>query len=532
MKKLKKIIFPALLLIIANSLSSCGSIGEAPLDEIDDNYRTMYQIFPISYADSNGDGKGDIQGIIDKIDYIHDLNYTGLWLTPVHPSNSYHKYDVKDYKDIDEKLGTLADYDKLVEECHKRDMTIILDLVFNHSSSAHPWFKEACDARKKGLTNNKYYNYYNFQTISSSQSVPKGWHFVPGSSRLIYEGQFTSDMPDLNLQEVLNNENGDLANDLKDIMKFWLVDHDIDGFRLDAVTSYFTGSIDSNLKFLTWLNKTAKGLKKDCYIVGEASWDSNSGENKTYQQSGIDSFFMFGNANARGVVGNTVKQQTATYISTGIKNNESIAGDGIPAPFICNHDTGRMVGAVAGRSSINNAKFGHGVLQVLSGTTFTYYGDEIGMAVSSGGVNNDPNKRQPMDWGDDYTCDNPPGTISYEWEESYPYPSVKDQLEDPNSILNYVKKVNLLRRQFPQIARGDMEVVYTNEFNSIVVMKRTFNEKSIYVVVNASASNEGSVDLSFAGTKLSLVAEVAVDGNAKMKNNTIVIPAQGIAVVK
>ena len=121
--KLLSLVFLPLLL-----LSSCGSktpveVKEREIQHIDDKYRNFYQIFPISYADSNGDGKGDLKGIVDKFDYIKSINMTGLWLTPVHPSPSYHKYDVKDYKEIDPVFGTLEDYDALVKKCHDNNMT-------------------------------------------------------------------------------------------------------------------------------------------------------------------------------------------------------------------------------------------------------------------------------------------------------------------------------------------------------------------------------------------------------------------------
>lgn len=254
-----------------------------------DNYRTYYQIFPYSFADSDGDGVGDINGIIDKLDYIAGMNFEGIWLTPVHQSPSYHKYDVVDYKSIDSQFGTMEDYDRLVEECHSRGMTILLDLVFNHSAKSNKWFEACYAANMRNKKTDPYYNYYNFKK-SSASSAPSGW--AKYNSSWIYEAQFYDGMPDLNLQNVLDEPEGYLANELKDIMKFWLVDHKVDGFRLDAVTSYFTGDNQKNTAFLKWLNDTAKALKPDCYIVGEGAW-SNVAENRTYQSSGVDSFFLF-----------------------------------------------------------------------------------------------------------------------------------------------------------------------------------------------------------------------------------------------
>ena len=206
------------------------------------------------------------------------MNFEGIWLTPVHKSPSYHKYDVVDYRTIDAKFGTLEDYDRLVEECHKRGMTVLLDLVFNHTSSQNDWFEACFLARENNEIWDKYYEFYNFEKSTSARN---GWSQYNGS--WIYESRFNAGMPDLNLQNVLDEPEGYLATELKDIMKFWLVDHKVDGFRLDAVTSYFTGNTVKNTEFLKWLNDTAKALKPDCYIVGEGTW-GNVAENQRYQE--------------------------------------------------------------------------------------------------------------------------------------------------------------------------------------------------------------------------------------------------------
>lgn len=526
MKKLLLVMFILLL------LAGCGTSKDVELNEINDNYRTMYEIFPISFADSDGDGNGDLQGIIDKLGYIDDLNFTGLWLTPICTSPTYHKYDVIDYKSIDPVLGTINDFDNLVKECHERDITIILDLVLNHTSNENPWFKEACISHARGRIDDKYYNYYNFDSIESGEAIPSGWDRNPYDKNSIYECRFWSGMPDLNLQAILDDEECNLAKDIEDIIKFWLIDHDVDGFRLDAVTSYFTGSQADNKKFLTWLNKTIKKYKEDAYVVGEASWDSNSNENADYQESGIDSFFEFANANASGYIGSAVKQQNASKVYSALKNNEAIANGGIEAVFVSNHDTGRMVGAVAGRTSLNNAKFGFGILQLLKGTTTVYYGDEIGMAVSSNATNNDPNKRLPIDWGDEYNCKNPEGTIAFKYEDCYPYGSVKEQQKDSNSLNNYVKKANLLRKEFKSLARGDYEKIELNMSRNVGLIKRSYEDETIWVAINASINDSATIDLSVINTSISIADELCVSGNAKLKSNKLTIPAQGIVILK
>ena len=123
------------------ALTEIQALGESP----DDNYRTWYEIFFFFFCDSNGDGIGDLQGVISKLDYLQELGINGIWLMPVHPSQSYHKYDVRDYYDIDPAYGTVADMEALLAECEKRDIHVILDLVLNHTGNDHEWFLSACE---------------------------------------------------------------------------------------------------------------------------------------------------------------------------------------------------------------------------------------------------------------------------------------------------------------------------------------------------------------------------------------------------
>ena len=163
----KLIIFVLLINITILSLAACkqndNEKEEVKLNIIDDNYRNWYEIFVYSFYDTNNDGIGDLNGVTQKLDYIKEMGFNGIWLMPVHPSPTYHKYDVKDYYAIDDVYGTLEDMKTLIEEAHKRGIKVILDLVVNHSSSEHPWFKEACQyIRENGQPGGKYGEYYNF----------------------------------------------------------------------------------------------------------------------------------------------------------------------------------------------------------------------------------------------------------------------------------------------------------------------------------------------------------------------------------
>ena len=231
-KSFKKIILVLIVSFFICTLTACNNDTDKE-NIIDDNNRNWYEIFVYSFYDSDNDGIGDLNGVTSKLDYIREMGFNGIWLMPIHPSPTYHKYDVKDYYDVDEVYGTLDDLKNLVDEAHKRGIRVILDLVVNHSSSDHPWFKEACDyIRENGAPGGKYGEYYNF----TKKANATGYSLVSGTS-YYYESRFWSGMPDLNL------DSEQVKAEIVKIMKYWFEEYQIDGFRLDAVTSYYTGEI-------------------------------------------------------------------------------------------------------------------------------------------------------------------------------------------------------------------------------------------------------------------------------------------------
>ena len=184
------------VVLLCQLLSGCGKTTET-VREPDDAYRCYYEIFVGSFCDSDGDKCGDLSGITEKLDYIEDMGFTGIWLTPIMPSPTYHKYDVTDYYGIDPSFGTMEDFETLLKECHKRNIRLIMDLVFNHTSSSHPWFLEACDyleqlGEKEPDENEcKYVNYYNF---AKDQAQTPNWYQI-GSSDWYYEVVVTTVAP-------------------------------------------------------------------------------------------------------------------------------------------------------------------------------------------------------------------------------------------------------------------------------------------------------------------------------------------------
>ncbi|MBR1441584.1 MAG: alpha-amylase, partial [Lachnospiraceae bacterium] len=326
--------------------------GKLTLNMPDDKYRTCYEVFVYAFADSNGDGIGDLQGLISKLDVINDgdpktdgdLGYNEIWLMPICPSPTYHKYDVTDYMAIDTAYGTMEDFDLLISECHKRGVNVILDTVINHTSSEHPWFLEASKYIKSLGTNEEpdvnacpYVDYYRF-----SRTKEEGYEPLPGSS-WFYEARFWSGMPDLNLQ------NESVRSEIETMIAFW-IEHGADGFRMDAVTSYETGDHEANIEVLSWFHDMVTSKDPDSYIVGEC-W-TGSGTYSQYYRSGCDSFFDFDFSGSEGVIAKTVlgSRKASSYGEALMKEEELYASENpayINAPFYTNHDMARSAGYYA-----------------------------------------------------------------------------------------------------------------------------------------------------------------------------------------
>lgn len=474
-----------------------------------------YEIFVRSYQDSDGDGLGDLNGVRQRLDYIADMGYTGLWLMPIMPSPSYHKYDVTDYKAIDPEYGTMDDFRALVAECHERGIRIIIDLPLNHTSTRHPWFVSAADALREGRTDSPYTDYYCFTEAPGSKYIPlsgTAWY---------YEEQFSGgSMPDLNLDSAA------VRAEIRDIVTFWLTDVGVDGFRLDAVTSYYAQDAERNVAFLNDLKAMCEEAKPGSYLVGEA-WVGQTAL-ADYWQSAVDSFFLFPSAQAEGFIVKSLmgRSPDATKFVTGLEKALSLLPEGrILAPFLCNHDTGRTIGLLQARKLPERAKFAQGVLGMMPGNVFTYYGDEIGMV----GAGDDPNKRLAMYWNDGDMTQQPPGVTNLE----YAYPCADDQMADAASLLNYCKAVNHARLTTPLIARGENVTLYSDK--NVVLMRRTLNGESCYIAMNFSRADAQTVDIPAAGLILVTDLEVA-DGQATLTGadgtTTVTLPAYGIAILR
>lgn len=494
----------------------------------DDHYRNYYEVFVYSYADSNGDGIGDIQGLISKLDYIEETGFNGIWLMPIMPSTTYHKYDVIDYYDIDPQYGTMDDFKELIEECHARNINVIIDLVFNHTSSQHEWFKTATNyiktleaGQEPDYTVCPYANYYNFAKTEDVRNTT-GYCAIPGTE-YSYEGMFWSEMPDLNL------DNESVRREIEDIASYWL-NLGVDGFRLDASKEYWSGSVDKNIEVLSWFSDYVQSVREDAYIVSEI-WEGYSSI-KNYYTSGVESIFDYAAGNNSGTVIKAINLKNGNTFANQLVNMENgfreSNADYVNAPFLSNHDTGRISGFAT--YTEEKMKFAGAINQIMAGCTFVYYGEEVGMTGS--GAAQDEDKRAPMPWtafSGGETTQGPPnmGTVTHKFDD------VADQMKDVNSIYWYYRKMLHIRSTYEEIPKGISEAIDVGE-NAICCLKKTYDGSSMYVLANFSNEEKtitfASSDYGYTEMVDFLVTDASM--NVKIEGDSITLPAYGIAFMK
>ena len=502
------------------ALAQIAQLGTSP----DDNYRVFYEIFVYSFCDSDGDGIGDLQGVISKLDYLEELGINGIWFMPVHPSQSYHKYDVRDYLDIDPQYGTLDDMKQLLDECNARGINVITDLVLNHTGNDHEWFRTACDylrslpaGAEPDPNECQYVDYYYF-----TREAGPNYHAISGSD-WYYEGMFSPHMPDLNLA------NETVRAEIKAIMEYW-IDMGVSGFRLDAAKEFYSGSPSQNIEVLNWIQTTATSIKEDCYLVAEVWEDFSNVTN--YYTSGITSIFdfPFGNANGkipavlRGAGSATTVASYAKALAQADAAYLASNPDYIDAPFLSNHDVGRIAGFV-NRDELK-MKMAGSMNIFMTGSCFIYYGEEIGMP----GSGNDPSKRAPMYWNAarDNGVTNPPPEC--ELPEEYPLGSLEEQRNDDASLWNYYRQAIAIRKALPVISHGRTTVEEALNINCVSAQRKTWNDQECIILMNVN-TEACQVDLSAYGNWV-LAASLSADGNAVVLNGTTLeLPAFGTAIL-
>ncbi len=436
-----------------------------------DMYRDYYEIFVASFYDSNGDGMGDLNGVREKLPMLQDLGVSGLWLMPIHPSPSYHKYDVLDYYEIDPDYGTLADFHALAQACKDADMALVIDLVINHTSNLHPWFLSACESisipdcggesclsETLCSLHNPYCGYYRFSQAPGSNlhALDNGYY---------YEGVFGSHMPDLNLQ------NEDVVTELFAIADYWL-QKGVTGFRLDAVMHYEESNVPFNNEFVRRL----KGRFPRAYFIGEV-W-ADSATIARYYESSIDSLFNYPMATQDGSLTAAIRGGKGDAFAKKIAAWQEQIGFAIDAPFLSNHDNGRSAGFLV--RSLPMQKLAAAVYLFMPGNPFIYYGEELGMT----GSGRDENKRQPYVWSitDSTGIPIPPKDCDQTQSLSEGY---LEQKENPASLLNTYRALLAAKKRHPEIARGQVTVLDL-ENKALCAYMSTYSGSSITIVHNFS----------------------------------------------
>lgn len=428
--------------------------GEAVIDDVDmsrmsdvGQNRVFYEIFVGSFSDSNGDGIGDLRGILNRLNYLNDgdpvsgasLGVQGIWLTPVYESPSYHKYDVTDYYTIDPSFGTMEDLEALIAACHERDMLIILDLPINHTGRQNRMFQNFSNAHLLHNPGNIYYDMFSWV---KDGEIPAGRHFtkIQGTKDL-YESNFSDDMPELNF------DNEKARAYALDVAKFYL-EKGVDGFRFDAAKYIYYGDHGASADFWMWYTSELRAVKPDIYLVGEV-WD---GDSTTQKYMGSINCFDFTVSQAEGLIAQTAKagdvNRFTAYVEEYLTDIHAVRDDALYIPFIANHDTDRAAGYLS--MSNGQAKVAANLLLLSPGSPYIYYGEEIGLRGSRGGANTDANRRMAMQWGDGDTVKDPVGTI---YTSVSPY-AVTDLIGNGDSLYTHYKRLIMIRNANPEIALG------------------------------------------------------------------------------
>ena len=530
---MKKLIALMLIVCIALSvvLTGCTSSGDPIADNeavaSTDKYRNYYQIWIGSFCDSNNDETGDFEGIISKLDYLNDgdpnggddLGIDGIWLSPMMPSYSYHKYNVRDYYDIDPEFGSLEIFDKFIKECDKRGIAVIIDLVVNHSASDHPYFIKACDELRAGKEDGyaKYYNFKKGSDMTHNRRVTDSNYF--------YEGQFSSEMPDWNLSYEGTRDY------FEDVVKFWL-DRGVDGFRLDAV-KYFSDAKTDGIEFMTWFYDMAQSYNSDVYMVGE-DWDSAGAIYEQYK-SGIDSFFNFKFGDTSGDYVTTGRNGMIQNFSAALKKyNDNIlkrSDTAINANFLTNHDMVRVSNSL----EANEQKFAAALYLLSPGNSFTYYGEEIGIEAPN--TTNDASYRTAMIWDNDKL----PNIYVNGVAEVEPNAlgGVKQQLAQPDSLLNTYRRLYKLKNQNPAIARGKITELFETDDVYLGGYYVEYNDEKLLIIhyggeepTKVTITDDMLSNAEFRGGVVAGTGEGDKEAQVTFDGGTLTMPPMSTAVLK
>lgn len=499
----------------------------------------VYQIYPRSFKDSNGDGIGDLRGIIEKLDYLHTLGIGAIWLSPVYKSpNDDNGYDISDYEDIMDEFGTMADMEELIAEADKRGIKIVMDLVVNHTSDEHHWFIES----RKGK-DNSYRDYYVWADPAEDGGAPtdlqsiflgSAWKYDETSGQY-YLHLFSQKQPDLNW------ENEKVRREVYDMMNFW-IDKGVGGFRMDVIDLIgkiplegITSNGPKLHEYLQEMNKATFG-EKDLLTVGE-TWGATPEIAKLYsnpERHELSMVFQFEHSlldNEPGKEKWDLKPLDVTELKTVLSKWQTELGEeGWNSLFWNNHDLPRIVSRWGNDKEhrVRSAKAFAILLHMMKGTPYIYQGEELGLTntpvssieelddiesinmyhdrVSKGfsidsimtslNAKGRDNARRPIPWTDEANGGFTTGTPWLALNPNYKEINVEAELKNPDSVFHTYQKLIQLRRDHSIVVWGDYELLNTS--SNVFAYYRTLGEERWLTVVNLSDFEEKiSVDARF-----------------------------------
>lgn len=498
-----------------------------------DKFGTCYEVFVYSFCDSDGDGIGDLQGLISKLDYIEELGFDSIWLMPVNPSTTYHKYDVTDYYDIDPEYGTLEDFDELISECSERGIRIFMDMVINHTSAKHPWFQSATDylrtlkpGEKADAKECEYVSFYNFE--QGEEGMRDGWQQVEGTSDWYYECVFWDQMPDLNL------ENEAVREELEDVADFW-IDRGVRGFRMDAALHYTESDVTASAEQLKWFYDYVESIDPKIYVVAEV-WSTQMTIERFYRESGIDSLFDFVLGSPQGAYVSALKsfgggscgRNLARKLESLDSSYREANPNEIDGVFITNHDTDRAASILG--YDMTKLKLAAALELLTTGCVYVYYGEELGMT----GAGIDENKRAPMPWSAADAEGMTDGPQAMEEQENR-FAPCDEQIEDESSIYNYYKAVIAIRNAYPELRAGVTEAMeeVMEKNGNICAVKKTYGDNSLCLLYNLS-SVEVTFEIpdSYGCTGLAESLSEDAGSEAEFDGRLLTLPASTFAILK
>lgn len=444
----------------------------------------FYEIFVRSFYDSNGDGIGDFNGIIQKLDYLKDLGVTALWLMPIYPSPSYHGYDVIDYFNVNPQYGTLDDFRQLLAEAHKRGIHVILDLVLNHTSSQNPWFVDS-----NSDTSSPYRDWYIWSDTNPGYLGPVGRAWYPGKYGYFY-GIFGANMPDLNYR------NPDVTAEIDKVLQFWLKEVGVDGFRIDAANYLIEeGQKQQNTPSThAWLKGFYSAYKSDnpaAFTVGEV-YGSDAALAATYTGDQMDMVFNFELASS---ILNSVNGESGSAVTSAL----TFANQDLPnwqfGTFLANHDQNRVMSVLNG--NVDKARVAAFLLLTSPGTPFIYYGEEIGME----GEKPDEDIRRPMQWSGAKDAGFTTGTPWRAPGANTTQANVASEESDSNSLLSFYRKLIAIRKEQPVLRYGALSLIATDN-SGVFACLRHENGDTILVLVNLTGKAVNDYGLKLTGAPL------------------------------